>query len=129
MKKLNQILVISFCLSFHYVKAQSCCLVAERKKDTTFMFPKLIDTGLFITDLKNKVDLKSVYDSLNRKSESGMYMYAFDINEQGKLEPRLYYNENSPEMKNIQQFVETIFNQYKWEPGYKKKSIYNLKFT
>ena len=123
MKKIRFLLILVSGLFFQHLSAQNCCDLPPRKKDNTFVLPKLIDTSLFISDLKTKVDLKSVCDGFKKDISVGVYMYTFHINEHGELQPGHYYDKKSDEMKKIQQFVETIFNHYKWEPGYKKKCI------
>ena len=121
MKNLKLLCVIAFCVFVQQVNAQNCCNVPARKKDTSFVLPKLIDTGLFISDIRNKLDFKSVFDKFKRSKFYETYMYTFAINQLGELQPSLYYDKESVDMKKIQQFVETGFNNYRWEAGYKKK--------
>ena len=113
-------MLILLCMLFNIATAQNCCLGPSRKRDTSYILPILIDTSLLSSDFKNNINLKYVYDRFQRDTVSGIYMYTFDINEYGKLEPSLYYDKNSQDMKEIQRFVESKFNHYKWAAGYKK---------
>jgi hypothetical protein len=101
------------------LKAQKskCCYVSHYGKVQP---PKFVDSALFISDLKNKLDLKSVYDLFKKNSMLGTFLYTFEINKLGKIVPKLYYDKDDIGTKKIQLFVEQVFNYYKWEPAYRK---------
>src|ERR1700748_616071 len=82
--------------------------------------PKLININEFVSDLKNKLKLKSGFDILKRDTLLGLYMYTFGVTKNGKVEPKYYYNANNLFFKTIQEFVQNTFNSYRWQPAHRK---------
>jgi hypothetical protein len=120
MKKLRLFFLISgFIVIGQQLKAQKseCCHVSHRRKVQP---PKFIDSNLFISDLKNKIDLKSIYKILRRYSISDAYLYNFVVTKEGKVIPERYLADTNIRLKKIHTFVKEVFNNYKWKPGYEK---------
>ena len=120
------ILVLTILLiSFKIIRAQeeSDCHCPPNKvrsriyKDHS---PRFVDSSLFIRDLMEKIDLKSAFDKQKQDSNINSYTYDFKIDTKGKVLPSHSYN-NWPMKKEIEGFINETFNNYKWEPGYKKK--------
>lgn len=123
MKKRHLVAIVLIGFIYSQAKAQSCCVPLKSNKDTSYVSPKLLDTNLFLSDLKHQVNLKSVFDNFNHKHVMGVFMYTFDINENGIVEPILYYNAKSIKLKQIRQYVKGKFNRYQWAPAYSKQCI------
>ncbi|SDP85823.1 hypothetical protein SAMN05428975_3069 [Mucilaginibacter sp. OK268] len=109
-------------MGLHHLKAQTleCCLAGDHPKTSAYRPPQLIDSALFLSDIKNKAGLKSAFDLLKRDTLLGLYEMVFKINRQGVLIPERYTGEDDKHLAEIHKYVTGTFNHYRWKPGYKK---------
>ena len=119
MKNLILIFILFF-ISFQTLKAQkeNRYVGEPYSKNSKFHQPVFCDSNSFMYFVKNKLDLKKIYDEVKSDTSQLVYSYIFAINEKGKVEPRYY--SDSVEYKKIYTYITDVFNKYKWKPGYKK---------
>ena len=122
MKKLTFYLLILCAFLPARSKAQQANISSDSISEANYKFqpPKFIDADLFRLDLNNKLSLDSIILKCKRDTVLALYMYTFGINRNGKVVPKLYYDQLDKEYEKIQQFVENVFNKYRWQPAYKK---------
>jgi hypothetical protein len=82
-----------------------------------------LDAGLFRKEIRSKLDLRSILDTLRKNSLVGFYMYTFSVDKSGKVRPFIYFNGKTDNLGEIQTYVASTFNYYKWKPGYRKKCM------
>lgn len=123
MKKHIAVLIFSlFCVQFLMAQEESNCkcppggVRARVYKDHP---PRFVDSSLFLRDLKEKLNLRLAFDKQRQDTLINSFTYDFKIDINGKIHPSHSFN-NWPLPTEIERFITETFNNYKWEPGYKK---------
>lgn len=83
-----------------------------------FEAPRFVDIDRFRKDIKDDMMLKEIYDQQKRDTLVGIYMYAFEVGFDGKIHAAT--NHNPKDFEKLQQYVESVFNNYRWLPAFKK---------
>lgn len=89
----------------------------QRAIKPTISVPKLLDGDKLIFDIKQLKILKDIYFKLKSDTVGNVYLYAFYINEKGKV--ILGRPESEKLFKGINSFVESKFVRYRWLPAHK----------
>lgn len=89
----------------------------QRPIKPTLSIPVFKDSLKLKIDITNLKVLRKIYDALDKKGVGAVYQYSFFISKAGNIilkqkEKRSYLNE-------LNEYIETDFKNYKWEPSHK----------
>jgi hypothetical protein len=117
MSNIAFIVIIIFACS-QTVLAQSAHQNTYNIFPSKYEAPNFVDVGRFIKDIKYKMMLKQIFNQQKRDTLIGLYVYGFEVNENGKV--LASRNHNSKDFERLQHYVDSIFNNYRWIPAFKK---------
>lgn len=117
MKKLVLLFVIISIGHFVNAQVKDFDSIPQKPIRPTKSIPRFVDSIKLVKDIQTLKTLKDVYIKLKADTADGVFQYSFNIDKKGNVilgKPEEFEN-----LRSINEFVESEFLNYKWEPGYR----------